>query len=39
LRCSARSRPQRQKWKPFSAADFAEAQKQGKSILVDIFAP
>jgi thiol:disulfide interchange protein len=26
-------------WKPFSAAAFAEAQKEGKSILVDIFAP
>jgi thiol-disulfide isomerase/thioredoxin len=26
-------------WKPFSADAFAEAQKQGKSILVDIFAP
>ncbi len=25
-------------WKPFSAAAFAEAQKEGKSILVDIFA-
>jgi thioredoxin 1 len=26
-------------WKPFSAAAFADAQKEGKSILVDIFAP
>jgi thioredoxin 1 len=26
-------------WKPFSAAAFAAAQKEGKSILVDIFAP
>lgn len=26
-------------WQPFSAAAFAEAQKEGKSILVDIFAP
>jgi thioredoxin 1 len=26
-------------WKPFSAGAFAEAQKEGKSILVDIFAP
>jgi thiol-disulfide isomerase/thioredoxin len=26
-------------WKDFDAASFAEAQKQGKSILVDIFAP
>ena len=26
-------------WKPFSAAAFAEAKKEGKSILVDIFAP
>jgi len=25
-------------WKPFDAASFAEARKQGKSILVDIFA-
>jgi thioredoxin 1 len=26
-------------WKPFNAAEFAAAQKDGKSILVDIFAP
>jgi thiol-disulfide isomerase/thioredoxin len=26
-------------WKPFSASAFAAAQKEGKSILVDIFAP
>jgi thioredoxin 1 len=26
-------------WRPFSAEAFAEAQKQGKSILVDISAP
>jgi thiol-disulfide isomerase/thioredoxin len=26
-------------WKPFSAAAFTAAQKEGKSILVDIFAP
>jgi thioredoxin len=26
-------------WKPFNAAEFAAAQKEGKSILVDIFAP
>ena len=26
-------------WKPFTQADFALAQKDGKSILVDIFAP
>ena len=25
-------------WKPFDAASFAEAKKEGKSILVDIFA-
>ena len=27
-----------EEWKPFDAAAFAEAQKEGKSILVDIFA-
>ena len=26
-------------WKPFTQADFSAAQKDGKSILVDIFAP
>ena len=26
-------------WKPFSQAEFSAAQKDGKSILVDIFAP
>ena len=26
-------------WKPFTQAEFAAAQKDGKSILVDIFAP
>jgi thioredoxin len=26
-------------WQPFSASAFAAAQKEGKSILVDIFAP
>jgi thioredoxin 1 len=26
-------------WKPFTQADFAAAKKDGKSILVDIFAP
>jgi thiol-disulfide isomerase/thioredoxin len=26
-------------WKPFDAAAFAQAQKDGKSILVDVFAP
>jgi thioredoxin 1 len=26
-------------WQPFSASSFAAAQKEGKSILVDIFAP
>jgi thioredoxin 1 len=26
-------------WKPFTQADFAAAQKDGKSILIDIFAP
>jgi thiol-disulfide isomerase/thioredoxin len=26
-------------WKPFSASAFAAAQKEGKSIFVDIFAP
>jgi thioredoxin 1 len=26
-------------WKPFSTSAFAAAQKEGKSILVDIFAP
>jgi thioredoxin len=26
-------------WKPFSASAFAAAQKEGKSILIDIFAP
>ncbi len=35
----ARCRPLAAEWKPFTQADFAAAKKDGKSILVDIFAP
>ena len=36
--CSARFRLTAAEWKPFDAAAFAQAQKDGKPILVDIFA-
>ena len=36
--CSARFRLSPAEWKPFDAAAFAQAQKDGKPILVDIFA-
>ena len=37
-RFSLRSRPSAAEWKPFDATAFAAAKKEGKSILVDIFA-